>query len=754
MTKKDLSDFSMIELFRIEVEKQTSLLNNGLLEMEQGNKSITLFKELMRAAHSIKGAARMVNVLAIVRIAHAIEDCFIALKNNVDKLLNSDVDILLRSIDLVQSIAKNDESSMLSWDKTNNDIILSMESALADCKNRYANGYTSTSSEIVELPRDLSLTFQESQSENKETITISVERQDRILSLASRSLIEAHSLSAIMPEFWRLKHTHSLLISNLSRLQESLSKPIDKEFLKENIKAVLSDANQFRHKFSDNLANLDGIDRKVSTISDHLHSEIMSSRMRPLSDIVNGLPRLVRDLGKHFGKEIRLKMSGISIPVDRNILEQIDTPLKHLVQNAIDHGIEGTVERKSLNKKEIALLTLDANISNDVLSITLEDDGRGIDIAEIKKNMLAKNITSEEELKQLSQKEVLDFIFYPGFSTLTKVSELSGRGVGLDVVRNAVLNLNGSVQVESQQYHGTRFHIQLPLSVSVINATVVTICNDTYTFPNSNVVNVLYIDFSNLTKKDETYFLDFNGVSIPVIHANSVFNGNLPIEIPQKLSILIFENNYKRFALVVESTLGEQELSVHKLSPDLGKIPGIASGAILKNGTLTLNIDADSYFALIESRIRQDYPNPLCQKESVRLCEIIHVLVVDDSMTVRERQRNILEKFHYRVTTASDGIDALNMMDRQHFDIVVTDIDMPNMDGIRLINTLRIREKYLDMPILIISNREKSFIEKSVLLNEKTLFLTKDQFTRDKFLGNIQRLLPLSIDVGKSQVLV
>ncbi len=746
----DLSDLSMLELFRMEVENQTAVLNQGLLEMEHVKPSAEMLENMMRAAHSVKGAARMVNVDSVVKLAHVIEDCFVALQRDQFQLQDKDIDTLLNGVDMIQQISQQDDGQIENWEDNNSEQFKAMEQAL---KHINQGGPEEVSTEIVEAGSEAQDIFvlpqfvSESSPTQQSTVRISVERLDKFLNLAGKSLVETNQLSALMPVFWQIKHKHQLIISEISRLQENLSDESDINHLKDQVKNILYDMNALRHQFAENIAQLDAIDRRTSTISDHLHREIMSSRMRPISEIIGGLPRMVRDLGKRLHKNVRLRMSGISTLVDRHVLERIDTPIKHLVQNAIDHGVEYPEERQQMGKPPVATINISVGMSAGMLHISVEDDGRGVDFQALKQSIIDKGLATKEAVAQVTDESaLLEYLFYPGFTTRERVSDISGRGVGLDLVKNALANLNGNIHASARENAGMKLSIVLPLTVSVLRVMLATVHGESYAFPMSSIERMVYAGKGEIIEREQGYCLCIEDEQIPLVHANEVFDMNLPKQLPPQLAVIVLENNDIKYGIVVEKIDGEQEVSIHKLSSELGKIRGINAAAILNNGALSLIIEVDEFLSQVDKLYKSNAKIHLCQEEKVIMCELIHALVVDDSLTVREMEKKLLTSLHFQVTLAEDGLQALQVLNDRNIDLLVTDIDMPNMNGIQLINELRFQPAFENLPILIVSNREKSFIEQSVILDEKTIFLAKDQFTAKEFLG-LARKLGKSVNV-------
>ena len=753
----DLSNLSMLELFRMEVETQASTLNQGLLDIEHVKPSAEKLETLMRASHSIKGAARMVNINAVVQLAHLIEDCFVALQKGEFTLDEKDVDKLLAGVDLILQISQTDDGKIENWIEENRIDYQHMENALKSISQystfqnqdesdlKSANKESSGITQFDNIGSKLSDFATEKTDNRQSTLRISIDRLDKFLNLAGKSLVETHQLSALLPSFWQLKHKQQLLISDVSKLQEALSEDVDREQIKQIVKNLLLDMNTLRHQMAENIAQLDAIDRRTSTISDHLHREIMSSRMRPISEILGGLPRMVRDLGRHLRKEVRLRMSGISCLVDRHVLEKIDTPIKHLVQNAIDHGIEYPAEREALGKSSLATISLTVSINAGMLSIVIEDDGRGVDMENLKLRIVDKGLASVADLESMDSSEILNYLFYPGVTTKASVDDISGRGVGLDLVKDALSDLHGIVYASSVDGHGMKFQLVLPLTVSVLRVMLVAIGGESYAFPMSSIERIQYAGMDEIVEMEGKHYLYLDGEPVPLIHANTVFECPLPKQLPPLLTVLMVENKEKKYGLVVERVDGEQEVSIHKLSSELGKVRGINSAAILNNGALSLIVEVEEFVSTVDSILRQEKNIRLYQEEWSSVQGHIRVLVVDDSLTVREMEKKLLSRLQCEIFTAEDGLEALKVLSEQTIDIVVTDIDMPNMNGIQLINELRYQPIYEKLPILIVSNRERAFIEQNMALNETISFLPKDQFSPKIFLDKFNELSRLVV---------
>ena len=399
--EKDLSNFSMLDIFRMELDTQIALLNENLLLLEHEKSNAEIFEALMRAAHSIKGAARMVGVNGVVRISHLLEDCFVNFQSGAEVLSQDDVDILFEGVDVIQKILQCSDEEIITWDTANGALLEKIEKSLStvigDDKHSSESKPTEprTQSQANEKNENLPSRTEQYQSENFTTLRIPVERLDQILSLASKSLVEAHQLSALMPSFWQVRHNQQLIISQLNALQEKLTLNSGSVEIRDQLKNIIAAFNSLRYDYTECISQLDAIDRRASVVSDYLHREIMASRMRPIADIVNVLPRVVRDIGRKLNKNVRLKMSGLSTMVDRYVLEKIDIPIKHIIQNAIDHGVEFPHERLANGKEEVATISLQVSIRAGILIIVIDDDGSGINFEALRQRIVSRKLATE-----------------------------------------------------------------------------------------------------------------------------------------------------------------------------------------------------------------------------------------------------------------------------------------------------------------------------------------------------------------------
>jgi len=772
----DLSGFSMLDLFRTEAEGQLSLLTDGLLVLEQDPSATDNLESLMRASHSIKGAARMVGIDPVVRIAHAMEDCFVAAQKNELTLMSSDIDVLLNGVDMMGKVAKLDESDLDSWSESNGAELDSLVAVIqgiltgdrpqlstntgdiegtsenlegvgtseavgeksavdggatisntdqsAD-KSKVAPGKSQSQTSVAESPPDKAVSL----SDVKERVLrVSTERMDRLLGLAGEAMVEARWLHPHIEAMQRFKRFQFDLVSELDHLRDKFNEA----GLDAGIEAILIElqrkAVKQREILSDRLVDLEHFDYRTANLAGRLHREVLASRMRPFSDGVDGFQRMVRDVARSLDKDARLEITGLTTQVDRDVLEMVKAPLNHLLRNAVDHGIEMPDLRRENGKHPQAIVKLDARHRSGMLLVSVEDDGRGVDLDSLKQKIVERGLSTEEMLAQMSEAELLEFLFLPSFSTRSEVTEISGRGVGLDVVHDAVKEMRGVVTVSSKPGEGTRFQMQLPLTLSVIRTLLVGIGGESYAFPLARIDHLLKISEEQIEVVEDHQYVTWNDRHIGLVSASQVFGVEQLPSKERQLYVVILSDRHGQYGVIVDAFLGERELAVQVIDPRLGKIKDVSVAALLDDGSPTLIIDVDDMARSISKLITRGRIDKVggdgAGDEGARK----RVLVVDDSITVREVERKMLEAYGYEVDVAVDGMDGWNAVRSGDYQLVITDIDMPRMNGIELVRLIKQDEELSSTPVMVVSYKDREEDRMQGLDAGADYYLTKGGF--------------------------
>ncbi len=507
----DLSGFSLIELFRMEAESHTSTLSAGLVSLEEASATPEVIEPLMRAAHSLKGAARIVGLDAIVRIAHAMEDCFVDAQKGKLTLRSEHVDLLLRGVDMLAQVGQLGEAEIEAWQTERADEIDALVAELhaaregrltlrsgppppsaqpleptvtpfpspAINESQAETGAASAGESsaviiapIVVPPAPSIVLSEQTQGEvpiipggpalpadrsRDRVVRVTAESLTRLLGLAGEALVQSHRFPPLVDSLWRLKGKETGLLDSLHVFEDHILNNQENRFGaadRERLAVVKAQAAQCLQTLGETVEAIEEFGRRSEDLSSRLHHEVLASRMRPLADGIRGFPRLVRDLARELGKQARFEVVGETTGVDRDILDRLEAPLNHLIRNAVDHGLELPEERRAAGKKAMGTIRLEARHRAGMLQIILSDDGRGIDLEKLRAKVVERELTTAAIAAQLSEAELLEFLFLPGFSTKENVTEVSGRGVGLDVVHNMVRAVGGLIRVNSRPGNG------------------------------------------------------------------------------------------------------------------------------------------------------------------------------------------------------------------------------------------------------------------------------------------------------------
>ena len=716
-----LEDFSLFDLFRMEAEEQVRVLQAGLIELEAGTATAATLESLMRAAHSIKGAARIVGLDAIVNLTHLVEDRFVAAQRG-NALSSAEIDKVLTATDWLAKLQAVPEAETAAWFAGN---VPAIEAFTAT----FAGGEVATpppqSMGPIEMrqpevaPEDDVFARQEGGTGRKRErhVRIAADRFDQILALASETLVASRTLAAQAEELER----HRRAIAKALQMVE------DPESTEVARAAALKELERQAAGLGTHVEDFDLVARANERTAESLYRAVLAGRLRPFSDGIVAASRLVRDTARDLGKQVKLEIVGEETRVDRDILERLEAPISHLITNAIDHGIETPAERIAVGKPAEARLRLYGRHENGRLVISVRDDGRGIYPAELRARVVARNLVSAETAAGLSESELLEFLFLPGFSTRDAVNAVSGRGVGLNVVQSMVQEAGGSVVVQSDPGAGTVFRLTLPVTRSVVKVIRVQVEGELYAVPLVRIDRVAQmavtipeeLDAPTFTPQHET--VSYNGKELPVVQLATLL-GLSSRALPQgEIAVLICGS----VAFAVDKFVDEVELPVRRLDTRLGKVPGVSAASLDENGLPLLILD-------VEDLIQTALGRPISTSGG-EVAGAPHILIVDDSHTVREMERRLLVRAGYRVTTAQNGQEAWNLLRLNEYDLLISDVDMPQMNGIELVLKVRGNPRLGRMPVIILSYKDRDEDRQRGLDAGADFYLTKGDFQNENF---------------------
>lgn len=728
----------MQELFRVEAENQTALLTKGVLELERGPASPEQLEALMRAAHSFKGAARIVNLSPAVHVAHAMEDCFVAAQQGRLALQQEHVDVLLRGVDLLNVIAQHDENSIGDWatreSRTLDSWLLEIRAftparVATDVSPVKLTAHKPSGDTSLYRTTDIKAPAETKAEEPDRFLRLTAENLNRLLALAGESLVESRWLRPFAESMQRLKRMQSDLDQTLDSLRqlcdgENVSEPIRHRFHE-----LYGQATEARHYLDGRLQELDLYDRRAASLSNRLYLEVLRTRMRPFGDGVQRFPRMVRDLARSLGKQVRLEIHGETTQVDRDILDRLEAPLTHLLRNAVDHGCEYPDERARQGKPREAIIRLEARHTAGMLQVVVADDGSGLDTHRVRDVIVQRKLTTQTVADKMTEMELLQFLFLPGFTLRDTVTEISGRGVGLDVVQNMVRAVRGTVRVSTLRGRGMRFQLQLPITMSVLRTLLVEIAGEPYAFPLAQIGHTLQLTRERIETLEGRHHFRLGDQHVSLLAAHQVFEASQPKPPGDELPVVVLGERNQRYGLLVDRFLGERELVVQPLDPRLGKVKDISAAALMEDGSPVLIVDVDDMIRSIEKLANSGELTGVGRGALAAATQKRkRVLVVDDSLTVRELERKLLDGAGFATDVAVDGMDGWNAVRSGNYDLVITDVDMPRMDGIELTTLIKKDEQLKSLPVMIVSYKDREEDRLRGLNAGADYYLTKGSF--------------------------
>jgi two-component system sensor histidine kinase and response regulator WspE len=750
----DLAHFSLLELFAEEAAMQIASLSDGLIAIEGGGDLSDVLEELMRSAHSIKGAARIVGLEPVVKVAHLLEDIFVAAQKNTLQLNTVDVDVALRAVDFMNAIAQG----ALSTSDGGEGLALLLEQLSA-----VRNG------ELIEpIPKTKDTSFPDTSSQklhkkkpdiNKvsrspaaanatrpaaaKAIKMTTETLERLTGMTAEAVVESSRMERIVDEFSELGIEHRKLDRMLTELRRGLEDQDGVAWIDEALGLALEQLGGCARLLAKRDEKLELYARRNTSLANRLSREALASRMLPFGTILRGYPRLVRDIGNQLGKVCRLQLKGESTLIDREILEKLDSALNHIVRNALDHGLESPADRIAAGKPGEATITLEAFHQAGRLRVLVSDDGRGIDPEKIRASIIKKGLESQQNAAQLSIEELQEFLFLPGFSTAAAVTEISGRGVGLDSVRTMVQESGGKILLHSEQGVATRFDIELPVTRSVARVLLLRISKETYAVPIAGIEYADVVSASRLKAIEGRVYFDHKNQQVALISAAEILE--LPdsslSETRDEIPVVIMREGARLYALEVEELLGERDLIVRTLDPRLGDVPDVAAISTDESGSIVLILDIDEMIRNMEALISGGRLVRRSDVANSQTAGLKRILVVDDSLTVRQAERQLLTNAGYEVDVAVDGLEAWSAVRLADYDLVVSDVDMPRMNGIELAGKIRNEGRNKEIPIIIVSYKERPEDRLKGMEAGANYYLTKSGFQDSSLLDAVQDLI-------------
>ena len=537
-----------------------------------------------------------------------------------------------------------------------------------------------------------------------------------------------------------LKTSNYLRYYNRKYLQNGNSEQYTTAFVKQ-VFALLSDITQ---NISRTIYDLNSLyrsskedDMKMRLIIDEMESMVKNIRVLPISTVFNSFSRMVRDIASEKGKDIDFEIEGKETCADKKIIEEIKTPLIHILRNAIDHGIETKEDRLMAGKSPVGKILLSAKQDDNKVIIDVVDDGQGFNLEKIKDRAVSRGFLTQEDIDSMSDEAIMNIIFWPGFTTGDSITSISGRGIGLDVVKTKISQLNGKVKVISEFGKGSCVHIEIPVTLTTLRVFLVKISEQVFAIPIQMITTFILKKQDEIKTNNGTRSIVYNDKILPLYYLSDIL-GLKPIPRGEKETVLIIESDEKSIALVVDKLLGDQDILQKKLSPPLYKVKNVSGITNLASGELCLILN-------MQDILHYDFNKAIISSNTPLLTSDIlsykRILVVDDSMTTRSMIKNILLNVGYTVDAVLDVSEALVKLKLNHYDLVITDITMPKVDGYEFVQRLRDDEMYMDIPIFIVSSLAKDVAMKKLKKYKIEGYMQKDNFNQNSFVEKIKEII-------------
>lgn len=718
----------LLSTFKIEARDHLKTISAGLLEierMESPEGHLETVETIFRASHNMKGAARAVNMRDIEAICQSLEDVFDMWKQEGINRSSEVFDLLYHSLDVIRMLLSPLDGKEITIEGNKISNLIERLSGIKTTRVYDTISFTSGESLL-----------------NKETILMSDEDVVRIpLARISSLLLQAEELLSVK----LLSSQHSADIREVSDMFELFKNELKKVYHRdESFNRVEGHIKSMERRLLTIKKSVQQYNRSLNRMVDNLLDDTKMVMMSPFSTVLEGFPLLVRNISNEQGKAVDLIIQGGGIEADRRILEGIKDPLIHIVRNCIDHGIERPEGRISLKKAEKGTIKIIVSqLDNRKLEILITDDGMGIDINMVRASAVSAGIISQEDADSLSEYEAMSLIFHSGVSTTPVITDISGRGLGLAIVREKIEKLNGSVILESHLNKGSTFRIILPLTIATFRGITVSVSGHIFVIPLINVEQVIRVKRDDLktVENKETITLDNRPLSFVWLSGVlELTNIKRKTEGSGFIPVLILNGLDKRIAFGVDEIMKEDEFFVKGLGRQLLRVRNIEGAALLGSGKPVPVLNVTD---LIRSVLKGSYATPevMASEEKGVKPGKGSILVVEDSITSRILLKNILESAGYSVKTAVDGIDAITTLKTGDFDLIVSDIEMPRMDGFDLTAKIRGDERLDELPVVLVTALEKREDRERGIEVGANAYIVKSSFDQGNLLEVIRRLI-------------
>ena len=749
----------ILEDFLVEAFELIEQIDHDLIELEARPDDLELLNSIFRVAHTVKGSSSFLNFDVLTKLTHKMEDVLNKARRGELQITPDIMDVVLESVDkmktLLNCIRDNGNDTAIGMDI---EPICARLAAVAD-GTAVQNSPTPEQSTPQAATPEQAAPSEPAQAAPAQAAPAQAAPQ-AAPSMANQPEIDVNSLSdaEVEAEIERLlkirkaedtarraqkaqnpatpspapkpapkpatpppaakkvpaagganspaamEQTIRVEVKRLDQLMNLSGELV----LSKNRLLTIYDELQERYDGEQFLDKLNQVANSLSIITTDIQLAVMKTRMQPVSKVFSKFPRIVRDLSRELGKQIELEISGEETELDKSIIEEIGDPIMHMIRNSCDHGVEDPAARVAAGKSEKGVVQLKAYNEGNHIIIEIADDGKGMDPDMLKVKCIEKNLITEKEADQMSDKEAFALIFKPGFSTAQKVTSVSGRGVGMDVVKTNIEKLNGIIEIDSEPGKGSVFKLKIPLTLAIMQSLLVGAQEEYYAIPLASVMETIRVPIESIYTIEGKNVLRLRDEVISLVRLADVFNVKQVFESDSQAYVVIIGVAEAKLGVIIDTLVGQEEIVIKSMGDYLQNIPGIAGATIRGDGRVTLIVDVSSMMNLAR-QIKTDIKAQI-ESEAKKAKEKpsdYNVLIVDDSKMDRTLMQKALEPLGVSVFEATNGVEALDILKTKDKDIdaMLIDIEMPKMDGYTLAGEIRKYSKYRNLPLIAVTSR-------------------------------------------------
>jgi two-component system chemotaxis sensor kinase CheA len=797
----------ILEDFLIEAFEMIEQLDQDLVELESNPEDLELLNRIFRVAHTVKGSSSFLNFDVLTKLTHHMEDVLNKARHGDLKITSDVMDVVLESIDMMKGLLSFIRDNGTDQGAMEIEDICTRLSAVSNGEDPNAAEAPSSEAPVQEESAPASESSSEDEEEELDYANMSPEeveneierllakrqeedrkrREEKIAkgedlgiplpkdpdAPAEPKKEEAPKAEAPKPEpkketpppkketpkpaakaapkkdepktpATNVEQTIRVEVRRLDHLMNLIGELV----LGKNRLLKIYDDVEERYEGEKFLEELNQVVSSISIVTTDLQIAVMKTRMLPIGKVFNKFPRMVRDLSRELNKNIELNISGEETELDKSIVEEIGDPLVHIIRNSCDHGIETPDVRTANGKGEQGTVDLKAYNEGNHIVIEIKDDGKGLDAEALRQKSFEKGVISEKEADSMSEKESFNLIFKPGFSTAAQITNVSGRGVGMDVVKTNIEKLNGIIDVDSVKGEGTVIKLKIPLTLAIIQALLVGAQEEYYAIPLASVLETVRINTDEIYTVEGRSVLKLRNEVLPLVRLADMFGVDTVFESSEETYVVVVGLAENKLGVIVDFLIGQEEIVIKSLGYYLKGIEGIAGATIRGDGKVTLIVDVAAMMTLaknVKTSVQESIEKT--KKEKTKPSDY-YILMVDDSSTDRKIMNKSLRPLGVSTVEASNGVEALDQIKsgEHDFDAILIDIEMPRMDGYTLAGEIRKYNKFRNLPLIAVTSRTSKSDRMRGVEVGMTEYITKP-YSPDYLMNVVKRNINLNVEV-------